>query len=136
MIIFFASLAAFSLAGLTILYLRHLHAARLMSVDELEAFIRERHSPFYDVGEHLLIPIFQKFKGFSHFLFYKSAELVMRGCRRVILRIEKELARIVDYLHGRNINLDNGKKSPYWKEMNEWRNELKNGNNGDKREEG
>lgn len=125
--ILFPFIVFLSLAAIVVLFQRHIGGVGALSEAELDEKIKLGPSPFIDIEEKVLRPAGFWFSRHLPFFLMRTVELAVREVRRTLLKIAVSLGGVHDYLRGRNISLNNSRKSAYWNEIH---NDVKNGNNG------
>ncbi|MCX6731538.1 MAG: hypothetical protein NTX55_00945 [Candidatus Parcubacteria bacterium] len=108
--------------------------AGAMSESELTEKILASRSLFADFHDYIVIPSVNYWKNSILPNIYKEFEKTVSRFRINVLKIEHWLLKLTNYIRGkRNAQCNgNGGQSPYWKDVNDFKNEL-NGN-GEKKE--
>lgn len=127
---FFILLMFASASVLVYLFFRHLGGIKDLSAEELKRKIAESSSPFHEVEEKIFVPAKIWFSRQLPFFAVKAGEFAVKEARRTLLRLAGSLGGVHDYLRGRKISLNIGRKSAYWTEIHE---DVKNSGNENKK---
>lgn len=128
--IFFILLMFASVSVLIYLFFRHLREIKDLPAEELEKKIIDELSPFHEAEEKIIIPAKIWFSRHLPFFAVKAGELAVKEARRALLRLAGSLGGVHDYLRGRKISLNIGRKSAYWTEIHK---DIKNGGSDNKK---
>lgn len=109
--------AVLSFAGSFLLVLRKAFYARTMPETELRRELSETVSVFRDIKTRLVIPPFV----FIHDAFspkiYKEFEIIISKFRINVLRMERHLLRLANYIRGKREMKMNNDGHPYWNQL-------------------
>ena len=110
--------------------------ARTMEEDELLLKLKESKSSFADFHDYIVIPSANYWKNYILPNIYREFEKTVSRFRINVLKIEGWLLKLTNYIRGKRNNQGNGNggQSQYWKDVNDFKNGLNEGNNGDKKE--
>lgn len=104
--------------------LRRLKEARAMSEAEFLARLRQTRPVFSDFNQHLVAPAMNLWKTAVLPAIYKEVEKLISRFRINLLKIEGWLLRLTNYIRGKRKIQSNGQSSPYWKDINDFKNGL------------
>jgi len=111
-------LIVFSGIGMAFLVLKHLKEVRIMSKGELIEKLKESKPLISDFQEYTFIPMIN----FWHDIFlprlFREGERVISKFRILVLRVERKLLQLTNYIRGkRELKINGQNKSPYWEEI-------------------
>jgi hypothetical protein len=118
----------FSAGGMLYLLLRRLRETRMMADGELLEKLQVSRPVFSDFHQYLIIPTINFYRTSVLPAVYKESEKTISRFRINILKIERWLLRLTNYIRGKRKINTNG-NTPYWKDINDF----KNGLNGDEK---
>lgn len=120
----------FSVSGIVFMFLNRLAKVKTMEGDELTDNLVSSKSIFSSLRRRFISPI----SNFWHTVvlpgIYKETEKTISRFRLNILKAERALLRLTNYIRGKREiknNGDNG-SSPYWQDINEFKNGLNDDN--------
>ena len=120
--------ALFSAAGVIFLFSKGLSFARALPREEFEQKLNETKPVFHDINAKIIVP----FAVFLHDSFspkiYKEFEIIISKFRLNVLRMERLLLQLANYIRGKREIKMNGNSHPYW-------NQVGGSDSEDKREE-
>lgn len=128
--IFFILLMLASTSVLIFLFFRHLGEIKALSAEELEKKIAEELSPFHEIEEKIFYPTKIWLGRHLPLAILKTGEVAVKETRHILLRLAGSLGGVHDYLRGRKISLNIGRKSAYWTEIH---GDIKNGGSDNKK---
>lgn len=127
--IFFSAITAISLIGMMIIVLKHLTAVRMLSEDIMHKKLSQMASLKNEIWLKILLPTYKKIHSNVLPKIYIFAERFIEHFRSLLLKLEKKLEHITNYLRGRrslsNGNEDDSKNFDYWKTINKHQNSAK-----------
>src|SRR3989339_1454305 len=113
----FIYIALLSAAGITFLFSKGVSFARAMPKEEFEQRLNETRPVFHDINARIIIP----FAVFLHDSFspkiYKEFEIVISKFRINVLRTERLLLSLANYIRGKREVKMNGNSHPYWNQL-------------------
>ena len=111
-------IALLSAAGVAFLFSRGVSLARAMPKEEFERRLNETKPVFHDINARIIIP----FAVFLHDSLspkiYKEFEIVISKFRINVLRMERLLLQLANYIRGKREVKMNGNSHPYWNQVN------------------
>ena len=106
-----------SAAGITLLVSRGVSFARAMPKEEFERRLGETKPVFHDINARIVIP----FAVFLHDTLspkiYKEFEIIISKFRINVLRMERLLLQLANYIRGKREVKMNGNGHPYWNQV-------------------
>lgn len=118
--------ALLSAAGIAFLFSRAVSFARAMPKEEFERKLNETKPVFHDINARIIIP----FAVFLHDSLspkiYKEFEIIISKFRINVLRIERLLLQLANYIRGKREIKMNGNSNPYWNQVSGSDSESKN----------
>lgn len=127
MLIALIVITIFSAGGMLYLLLRRLREIRMMAGSELLEKLQASRPVFSDFHQYFIIPAINFYRTSVLPAVYKESEKTISRFRINILKIERWLLRLTNYIRGKRKINTNG-NTPYWKDINDFKNGL-NGNN-------
>lgn len=127
MLIALIVITIFSAGGMLYLLLRRLREIRMMAGSEFLEKLQASRPVFSDFHQYLIIPAINFYRTSVLPAVYKESEKTISRFRINILKIERWLLRLTNYIRGKRKINTNG-NTPYWKDINDFKNGL-NGNN-------
>jgi hypothetical protein len=119
-------LSAFSALGLLVIFFRRLYEVRIMSQEEFLYSLKDTRPFFSSFYKILVVPVKLFYKNIFLPWFFKRAEKTVHGFRILVLKAEHNLFDLKHYFRGKHdVNSDG--HSPYWKEMKDYKENLKEG---------
>ena len=110
--------ALLSAAGIILIVLRGVSFARALPKEEFEQRLGETKPIFHDINARIIIP----FAVFLHDSLspkiYKEFEIVISKFRINVLRMERLLLQLANYIRGKREVKMNGNSHPYWNQVN------------------
>lgn len=119
-------LSAFSALGLLVIFFRRLYEVRIMSQEEFLYSLKDTKPFFSDFHKIIVVPISTFYRNVFLPRFFKRAEKTVHWFRIHILKFEHSLFSLKHYFRGKHEISTEG-HSPYWKEMREYKEDLKEG---------
>ena len=114
----FIYIALLSAAGIAFLFSKGVFSARALPKEEFERRLGETRPVFHDINVRIFIP----FAVFLHDSFspkiYKEFEIVISKFRINVLRTERLLLRLANYIRGKREVKMNDNNHPYWDQIN------------------
>lgn len=131
MIFYFIVLFIISFLGLSILFARHIKVIRGLSDEEQKEIVNSEPDFSSDFKFAFFIPLQRWVNNVLIPGFWNAVEQLFKHFGFWLSKLEKRVKNITDYLHGRNVALNNGgEPSEHIKELNEWKkNGFQNGQN-------
>lgn len=111
-------IAILSAAGIAILVSKEVFFARAMPKEEFERKLSESKPLFYDLNARILIPVAVFLHDSLSPKIYKEFEIIVSKFRINVLRVERLLLRLANYIRGKREVKINGNKHPYWNQVN------------------
>ena len=109
--------ALLSAVGAVFLFSRGVSFARALPKEEFERRFSETRPVFHDINARIIIP----FAVFLHDSLspkiYKEFEIVISKFRINVLRIERLLLQLANYIRGKREVKMNGNSHPYWNQL-------------------
>lgn len=109
--------ALFSAAGAIFLFSKGLSFARALPREEFERKLNETKPVFHDINARIIVP----FAVFLHNSFspkiYKEFEIIISKFRLNVLRMERLLLQLANYIRGKREIKMNGNNHPYWNQV-------------------
>lgn len=127
MLIALIVITIFSAGGMLYLIWRRLREIRMMADSELLEKLQASRPVFSDFHQYLITPTINFYRTSVLPAVYKESEKAISRFRINILKIERWLLRLTNYIRGKRKINSNG-NTPYWKDINDFKNGL-NGNN-------
>ena len=109
--------AILSAAGIAALIFRGMFLARMMPKEELEKKINESKSVFYDINAKIFVPTAVFLHDSLSPKIYKEFEIIISKFRINVLRTERLLLQLANYIRGKREVKINGGKHPYWNQV-------------------
>ena len=113
----FIYIALLSAAGIVFLFSKGVSFARALPKEEFERRLGETRPVFHDINTRIIVP----FAVFLHDSLspkiYKEFEIVISKFRINVLRTERLLLRLANYIRGKREVKMNGNSHPYWKQV-------------------
>ncbi len=116
--VIFPSILGVSLLGMFFLSRRYLREAFSLSQEELENEILKTRSVRSDIWDKFISPIIFKFRETVIPFFLKSCERLINRVRVWVSKLEGRLRGLSDDIHGTAINMEIGRKTEYWQNLN------------------
>ena len=111
-------MALLSAVGAVFLFSRGVSFARALPKEEFERRFNETKPVFHDINARIIIP----FAVFLHDSLspkiYKEFEIVISKFRINVLRTERLLLQLANYIRGKREVKMNGNSHPYWNQVN------------------
>lgn len=120
LIIFFSGL------GMSYLILHAFKEVRMMPEAEFLSKLKQTLPVFSDFNQHLVAPMVNLWKTAVLPAIYKEFEKLISHFRINLLKIEGRLLRLTNYIRGKRKIQSNSQSSPYWKDINDFKNDLNN----------
>ncbi len=118
--------ALLSAVGIALLVSRGVSFARAMPKEEFERRLGETKPVFHDINARIVIP----FAVFLHDTLspkiYKEFEIIISKFRINVLRMERLLLQLANYIRGKREVKMNGNNHPYWNQVSGSDSENKN----------
>src|SRR3990167_6217408 len=115
----FIYIALLSAAGIAFLFSKGVSFARAMPKEEFERRLNETRPVFHDINARIIIP----FAVFLHDSFspkiYKEFEIIISKFRINVLRMERLLLQLANYISGKREVKMNGNSHPYWNQISD-----------------
>lgn len=112
-------IAILSAAGIAVLVSKEVFFARAMPKEEFERKFGELRPIFYDLNARILIPAAVFLHDSLSPKIYKEFEIIVSRFRINVLKVERLLLQLANYIRGkREIKLNNN-KHPYWNQVSE-----------------
>lgn len=109
--------ALFSAAGAVFLFSKGLSFARALPREEFERKLNETKPVFHDINAKIIV----LFAVFLHDSFspkiYKEFEIIISKSRLNVLRMERLLLHLANYIRGKREIKMNGNSHPYWNQV-------------------
>lgn len=109
--------ALLSAAGAIFIFSRGLSFARALSKEEFERKLVQTKPVFHDINSRIIIP----FAVFLHDSLspkiYKEFEIIISKFRINVLRMERLLLQLANYIRGKREVKMNGGNHPYWNQV-------------------
>ena len=113
----FIYIALLSAAGIAFIFSKGVSFTRAMPKEEFERRLGETRPVFHDINARIIIP----FAVFLHDSFspkiYKEFEIVISKFRINVLRTERLLLSLANYIRGKREVKMNGNSHPYWNQL-------------------
>ena len=113
----FIYIALLSAAGIAFLFSKGVSFARALPKEEFERRLGETRPVFHDINTRIIVP----FAVFLHDSLspkiYKEFEIVISKFRINVLRTERLLLRLANYIRGKREVKMNGNSHPYWNQV-------------------
>ena len=113
----FIYIALLSAAGIAFLFSKGVSFARAMPKEEFEQRLNETRPVFHDINARIIIP----FAVFLHDSFspkiYKEFEIIISKFRINVLRMERLLLQLANYIRGKREVKMNGAGHSYWNKV-------------------
>ena len=113
----FIYIALLSAAGIAFLFSKGVSFARALPKEEFERRLGETRPVFHDINARIIVP----FAVFLHDSLspkiYKEFEIVISKFRINVLRTERLLLRLANYIRGKREVKMNGNSHPYWNQV-------------------
>jgi len=113
----FIYIALLSAAGIVFLFSKGVSFARALPKEEFERRLGETRPVFHDINARIIVP----FAVFLHDSLspkiYKEFEIVISKFRINVLRTERLLLRLANYIRGKREVKMNGNSHPYWNQV-------------------
>jgi len=113
----FIYIALLSAAGIVFLFSKGVSFARALPKEEFERRLGETRPVFHDINTRIIVP----FAVFLHDSLspkiYKEFEIVISKFRINVLRTERLLLRLANYIRGKREVKMNGNSHPYWNQV-------------------
>lgn len=110
-------IAALSAAGLAALVFKGVFWARMMPREEFEKKLDESKPVFYDINAKIFVPAAVFLHDFLSPKIYKEFEIIISKFRINVLRMERLLLQLANYIRGKREVKMNGNKHPYWNQV-------------------
>lgn len=114
----------FSSAGMVFLLFKPVAEAREIPREEFINKLRLSKSVFDDFSYRVAEPFKNIWKNLLLPLFLKKSEKIVARFRISVLKTERLLLQLTNYIRGKRENGNNG-HTPYWKDLNDFKNNLK-----------
>ena len=101
--------------------------ARKMSREDMENYLRSGQSVFQEFFEGIENALNNFWGGYLRDALYNTVEKHLTKFRLLVLKLERRLQNITEWLKGRRLAPPNGQKSEYWQQISDWKNGAKNG---------
>src|SRR3989339_2207352 len=115
----FIYIALLSAAGIVFLFSKGVSFARALPKEEFERRLGETRPVFHDINTRIIVP----FAVFLHDSLspkiYKEFEIVISKFRINVLRTERLLLRLANYIRGKREVKMNGNSHPYWNQISD-----------------
>lgn len=128
-----ATTASVSGLGLAYIIAKHLNYVREATHEEIIVKVEETKSLRVIFYKYILLPILDIWNSRVKIWLYQNIEKLAKKFRIVVLRVERLLLRFTNYIRGKHEVERNGNQSEYWKNMNDFKQEI---NNNEDRPEG
>ena len=109
--------ALLSAAGIAFLVWRGVSFARAMPKEEFERRLGESKPLFYDINARIIIPSAVFLHDTLSPKIYKEFEIVISKFRINVLRMERLLLQLANYIRGKREVKMNGNSHPYWNQV-------------------
>ncbi len=110
-------IAILSAAGIAALVSKEVFFARAMPKEEFERRLSESRPIFYDFNARILIPAAVFLHDSLSSKIYKEFEIIVSKFRINVLRVERLLLRLANYIRGKREVKINGNSHPYWNKV-------------------
>ena len=102
-------------------------SAKKMSREDMEGYLRSEKSFFQELfeGAEYYLRIF--WEDFLRDALYNTVEKQLTKFRLLVMKLERRLQNLTEWLKGRRLAPPNGQKSEYWQQISDWKNGEKNG---------
>ena len=107
------------------LILRELEGVRALGEYEFLNRLKLSKSFFSDFHQQIIIPAINFWQSSLLPRIYKEFEKIIGRFRIHILKIENLLFKLANYIRGKRKTENNNHQSPYWREINDFKNGLK-----------
>ena len=109
--------ALLSAAGVVFLFWRGVSFARAMPKEEFERRLGESKPLFYDINARIIIPSAVFLHDTLSPKIYKEFEIAISKFRINVLRTERLLLQLANYIRGKREVKMNGNSHPYWNQV-------------------
>ena len=109
--------ALLSAAGIAFLVWRGVSFARAMPKEEFERRLGESKPLFYDINARIIIPSAVFLHDTLSPKIYKEFEIAISKFRINVLRTERLLLQLANYIRGKREVKMNGNSHPYWNQV-------------------
>lgn len=117
--------AILSFAGASFLVSRRAFSARTIPETELRRELSETISVFYEIKTRLIIPPFVLMHDTFSPKIYKEFEIIISKFRINMLRAERQLLNLANYIRGKREMKMNNDGHPYWDQLADLKKEEK-----------
>ena len=111
-------MALLSAAGLVFLFSKGVSFARALPKEEFERRLNETKPVFHDINARIIIPFAVFIHDFLSPKIYKEFEIIISKFRINVLRMERLLLQLANYIRGKREVKMNGNSHPYWNQVN------------------
>ena len=109
--------ALLSAVGIVFLVSKGVSFARAMPREEFERKLNETKPVFYDINARIIVPFAVFLHDFLSPKIYKEFEIVISKFRINVLRMERLLLQLANYIRGKREVKMNGNIHPYWNQV-------------------
>lgn len=117
--------AVLSFAGASFLISKKIFYARTIPETEIKRELSETISVFNDIKKRLIIPPFVLAHDTFSPKIYKEFEIIISKFRINVLRMERHLLRLANYIRGKREMKMNNDSHPYWDQLTDSKKEEK-----------
>ncbi len=110
-------MALLSAAGAAFLFSRGVSFARAMPKEEFERRFNETKPVFHEINARIIIPFVVFLHDSLSPKIYKEFEIIISKFRINVLRTERLLLRLANYIRGKREVKMNGNSHPYWNQV-------------------
>ena len=110
-------IALLSAAGIAFFVSKGVSLARAMPKEEFEQRLGESKPVFYDINARIIIPSAVFLHDSLSPKIYKEFEIVISKFRINVLRVERLLLQLANYIRGKREVKMNGNGHPYWNQV-------------------
>ena len=110
--------ALLSAVGAVFLFSRGVSFARALPKEEFERKFNETRPVFHDINARIIVPFAVFLNDFLSPKIYKEFEIIISKFRINVLRMERLLLQLANYIRGKREVKMNGNSHPYWNQVN------------------
>ena len=111
-------MALLSAVGAVFLFSRGVSFARALPKEEFERRFNETKPVFHDINARIIVPVAVFLLDFLSPKIYKEFEIIISKFRINVLRMERLLLQLANYIRGKREVKMNGNSHPYWNQVN------------------
>jgi len=112
-------MAVLSFAGASFLISRKAFYARMIPREEFEQKLNQTVPVFHDIGTRIIIPSIVFLHNALSPKIYKEFEIIISRFRINVLRAERHLLHLANYIRGKREMKINDGKHPYWNQISD-----------------